>query len=408
MDSTVFNLYTVIHKLTGPITNTTKLSYFIYDYLYKGGYPQLKIKVSQSNLSKCITIVQKGISSKTTLPILNGILLEAYNDKLKLTGTDLELGIESNLDCEVIEEGSVVITSRIFGDVIKKLPSLDVIIETDENNTVRIACGNSKFKIVGQSSVEYPHLPEINNEITFEIPKDLFKTMIRQTVFSTAQDETRPILTGALLEVTNGEAVLVALDGYRLALKNVKINNLDDIKAVVPGKTLNEVNKILDDDETNITLKISKSNVLFNTGNTIIISRLLEGQFLNYNDLIRHEYSSKVKVKTKELQQSIERASLLAREGRNNLVKFDITDESIVISSNSEIGDVHEEIPITLEGDDIKIAFNSKYMLEGLRAIDTEEINMNFVSNVNPCIIKPHGDESYTYLVLPVRLAEGN
>ncbi|MGF7060729.1 DNA polymerase III subunit beta [Brassicibacter mesophilus] len=365
----------------------------------------MKLRIEQRELSKGINIVQKGISSKTTLPILSGILIEASEGQLKLTGTDLEIGIESSLACDIYEEGSIVVTSKIFGDIIRKLPDMPVDIEVKENNSIHINCGNSKFNIIGQSSLEYPQLPQIDDKDFFNIPKDLLKHMIKQTIFATAQDETRPILTGALLEINSNNAALVALDGYRLAVKNVSINSNEDIKVVIPSKTLNEVSKILDDDDSDVSIMCTSSHVIFNLGKTVITSRLLEGQFLNYKDIIRNEYKSRVKVKTKDIQESIERASLLAREGKNNLVKFEISDDKLVITSNSEIGNVYEEIPIELEGNDIKIAFNSKYILDGIRVIDSEEIVMNLVSNVNPCIIKPAEDNSYTYLILPVRLA---
>ncbi|SHH78164.1 DNA polymerase III, beta subunit [Caloranaerobacter azorensis DSM 13643] len=366
----------------------------------------MKIKVSQKELNKCINIVQKAITSKTTLPILNGILLEAENDVLKLTGTDLEIGIESKINCEVIEEGSIVIASRLFGDIIRKLPDLEVEIVTDEDNNVHITCGNSKFNIIGQPSVEYPQLPVVNDDISLNIPKDLLKSMIKQTIFAAAQDEIKPILTGALLEVNNKKATLVALDGYRLAVKEISVNSDNNIKVVIPSKTLNEVSRILDDDDSDVIIMFTSSHVLFDFGETVIISRLLEGEFINYRDIIRNEYKSRVKVNTKSIQESIERASLLAREGKNNLVKFTISDEKMTISSNSEIGNVYEELPIDLEGNDIKIAFNSKYMLDALRVIDNEEIIMDFESNVKPCIMRPYEDNSYTYLVLPVRLNE--
>ncbi len=368
----------------------------------------MKLKVNQKDLSQSINIVQKGISSKTTFPILNGILIETKNNKLNLTGTDLEIGIETNIDSDIFEEGSVVIISKIFGDLVRKLPNLPVEIEVKEDNNMHINCGNSKFKIIGQSSIEYPELPKILDEISFNIPKDLLKTMIKQTIFATAQNETRPILTGALLEVKNNQVSFVALDGYRLALKKIPIECQNEIKVVIPGKTLNELSKILDDSDSNITIKFTSSHILFDLGNTSIISRLIEGQFLNYNDIIRDEYKSKIKVKTRYIQQSIERASLLAREGVNNMVVLDISDEKLVITSNSEIGNIHEEIPIELEGNDLKIAFNSKYILDGLKVIDSEEIEIKFVSNVSPCIMKPIGDETYTYLVVPVRLASND
>ena len=229
--------------------------------------------------------------------------------------------------------------------------------------------------------------------------------MIRQTIFATAQDETRPILTGALLEITDGKISLVALDGYRLALKSAPVDYAEDVKVVVPSKTLNELNKILEDDDSDVKITCTENHIIFMLNKTIITSRLLEGQFLNYNDIIRNDYKSRVTVNTQDIKDSIERASLLAREGKNNLVKLEVSDYKLVITSNSEIGDVYEEIKIDLEGEDIEIAFNSKYILDGIRVIDSEEITMDFVSSVNPCIIKPIDDENYTYLILPVRLS---
>jgi DNA polymerase III subunit beta len=365
----------------------------------------LKISISQNSLSKAINIVQRGVSSRTTLPILSGILLKAENNELILTGTDLELGIETRVPCNVLEEGSVVITSKLFGEVIKKLPPEEVSLEVDLENNMHIKCENSKFNILGQSSEEYPHLPKLDEEKSFHIAKDLLKTMIKQTIFATAQDETRPILTGALLEVESSEASLIALDGYRLALKKVKINYEDEIKVVVPAKTLSEVSKIVDEEESDIKLSTTENHIIFSSGTTVVTSRLLEGQFLNYRDIIRSEYKTKAIVNTKQIQSSIERASLLAREGKNNLIKLDISDDAIVITSNSELGDVYESISAKIEGESIEIAFNSKYILDGIRAIESEELELYLTSNVNPCIMKPSNDESYTYLVLPVRLA---
>lgn len=365
----------------------------------------MKINISQKDLSKAINTVQKGVSSKTTLPILSGILLKAEENILTLTGTDLEIGIETSIECSIVEEGSIVIASKIFGDIVRKLPDLPIELEVDENNNIHIVCGTSKFNILGQPSIEYPQLEKVQDDNYFNISKDLLKNMIRQTIFATAQDETRPIFTGALLEIENKKTSLVALDGYRLALKNASIDFDKDMKVIIPSKTLNEVNKILEDDDSDVKVYCTENHIIFKLNNTIITSRLLEGQFLNYRDIIRNEYKSRVIVDTKSIQDSIERASLLAREGKNNLIKLEIQDDTLVITSNSEIGNVYEQIPIQLEGDDIEIAFNSKYILDGLRAIDSEEITMDLVSSVNPCIIKPRDDENYTYLILPVRLS---
>lgn len=366
----------------------------------------MKFKIDQRNLSKHISIAQKGISSRTTLQILDGILIEAKNNKLKLTGTDLEISIETYINCEVEVEGSIVVSSRIFGDIVKKLPSAPIYIDVDENNNINIKCENSEFNILGNAHSEYPDLPIILENDSFELPKDLFKSAIRQTVFATTQDETRPSLTGVLFEVINNNISFVALDGYRLALRKLPLDSNVDIKIIIPGRALNELNKILDDSEENINITSAPGHVIFNMGDTIVYSRLLEGQFFNYREIIRKDHKTSVIVNRKLFQDSLERASLLAKEEKANLIKLSVNDEEILITSNSEIGSVNEVIKAKSNGENINIAFNSRYILEGIKIIDAEEIEINFMGSLNPCIIKPVDDENYTYLVLPVRLAQ--
>lgn len=395
---------TIINILTAPTTITTNVSLSIYIYRQRRIF-KLKIKVNQNTLANHISIVQRGISPRTTLQILDGILLEAYNGKLKLTATDLEIGIETYLDCNIIEEGSIVINSRIFGDIIRKLPNSTVSIEVEDNN-INIKCESSEFNILGSNPHEYPTLPKVIDENAFKIPKDLFKTAIKRTVFATAKDETRPILTGVLLKLEGNKCSFVSLDGYRLALCNIAINTVNDIKIIIPGRVLEELSKILGDEEEELLISTSPGNIIFNLGDTIVTSRLLEGQFLNYKDIIREEHDTKIIVNRKNLQASLERASLLAKEEKANLVKLNIYDNQVVVKSNTEIGNVHEVISSRQEGDDVNIAFNSKYLLDGIKVIDAEEIELSFMGSLNPCIIKPVDDDNYTYLVLPVRLAQ--
>lgn len=365
----------------------------------------MRIEVNQKILANHINIVQKGISSRSTLQILDGILLEAKDGKLKLTATDLEIGIETYADCNIIENGSIVVSSRIFGDIIKKLPNSQINIIVDENK-MNIKCENSEFNILGSNSLEYPELLTIINQNSFTMPKDLLKSAIRQTVFATTEDETRPILTGVLLETNNNIASFVALDGYRLALRNIPINIEEDIKIVIPGRALVELNKILDESEDDLNIVVAPGHVIFDLGNTLLFSRLLEGQFLNYRDIIRKDHKSKILVNKREFQDSLERASLLASEGKANLIKLNIKEDKIIIKSNSEIGDVNEQVYSEQEGDILNIAFNSKYILDGIKVIDAEDIELLFMGSLNPCIIRPVGDENYTYLALPVRLAQ--
>jgi len=365
----------------------------------------MKIIIKQKEIAKSISIVQKGISSRTSLQILNGIKIETKDGRLKLTATDLEIGIETYVNCEVIEEGSIVVNSRIFGDIIKKLPNSDINIDVTDLN-MNITCEKSEFNILGNDPKEYPELPTIINQNSFTIPKDLFRSAIRQTVFATSQDETRPILTGVLLEIKNGTGSFVALDGYRLALRSIPIDSDEDLSIVIPSKALLELNKILDDTEEEFKITIAPNHIIFNLGDTLFSSRLLEGQFLNYKDIIRDDHNTTVVVDKKHFQSSLERASLLAKEEKANLIKLNIKENKINIKSNSEIGNVNEEISSTTSGDNVDIAFNSRYILEGIKVIETEEIELYFMGSLNPCIIKPIGDENYTYLVLPVRLAQ--
>ncbi|HLR21684.1 MAG TPA: DNA polymerase III subunit beta [Tissierellaceae bacterium] len=365
----------------------------------------MKIKIDQRKLTNHINIAQKGISSRTTLQILDGILLEAKNNRLKITGTDLEISIETLLDCEVIEEGSIVVNSRIFGDVIKKLPNAPITIEVDQGN-INITCENSEFNIAGNSGEDYPDLPLVAKRDSIEISMDIFKDIIRQTVFATTQDETRPSLTGVLAE-SNGERIsFVALDGYRLALKKLNLDSSLDFKIIIPGRSLNELNKILEDSEEDFKISISPGHVIFDIGDTIVYSRLLEGQFFNYKDIIREDHNTKVIVNKNDFRDSLERASLLSKEEKANLVKLTISDNEVIIRSNSEIGNVYEQIDSEQEGEDLNIAFNSRYILEGIKTIESENIQLNFMGSLNPCIINGLDDKNYTYLVLPVRLAQ--
>lgn len=365
----------------------------------------MKFIVNQRDLAKHINIAQKGISSRTTLQILDGILIEAQKDRIKLTATDLEISIETFVQAEVKHEGSIVVNSKIFGEIIKKLPDAWINIEVNNNN-INIKCENSEFNIIGNPGEDYPDLPLVIEEKSFVLPKDLFKNAIRQTVFATTQDETRPSLTGVLLEIENNVISFVSLDGYRLALRKIPTKSDVSLKIIIPGRSLNELNKILDDREEDINISYAQGQVVFNIGDTIVYTRLLDGQFFNYKDIMRKDHKTNVIVNKREFQNGLERASLLAKEEKANLVRLNVLDEQVIIRSNSEIGDVFEQISSTQNGENLNIAFNSRYILEGIKIMDAEEIQLNFMGSLNPCIITGVDDDSYTYLVLPVRLAQ--
>lgn len=364
----------------------------------------MKFTCSKSKLQEAISIAQKAVTGKSPMPILQGIYMSAKDNTLTLIGSDIDLSIETKVEADIEEEGTIVVDSKIFGEIIRKLPNSGVNISTTENNSIEIICEKSKFDLIHMDADEFPNLPKINENMIFSIPQKTLKSMIKGTIFAIAQDETRPILTGILFEIREQKLNLVALDGYRLALRGNNIDNENTINAVIPGKTFNEVSKILGEEEENVNITFTPNHILFNLGETKIISRLLEGEFIKYNSIIPEEYKLKVTAKRSELLNCIERASLMAKDGNTNLVKFDIKDDTLIITSNSQLGKVREELNVILQGGELQIAFNSKYLIDVLKILEDEELVMEFDSSVSPCVIKSKENNSYTYLVLPVRL----
>ena len=351
-----------------------------------------------------ISIVQKAITGKSTLQILEGIYINANDNEIKLIGSDIDVSIETKVDAEVIENGSIVIDAKIFGEIIRKLPNSTIRIETKENQIVRITCEKSVFDIVYMNTNEFPELPEINEDLKIVVNQSILKNMIKGTSFAIAQDETRPILQGILFEVKNKNLNLVALDGYRLAIRSEFLDSDMDIEVVIPGKTLNEVSKILEDVDNVVDITFTSNHILFNLEKTKIISRLLEGKFINYNSLLPQEHKLLVNVNRQELQNAIERASLMAKDGNTNLIKLEIQQDNLIITSNSQLGKVREEISMKLQGEEIQIAFNSRYLLDVLKNMEDEEVVMKMTSSISPCVIQETSNENAKYLVLPVRL----
>lgn len=358
----------------------------------------------KQKLQDAISIVTKAITGKTTMPILEGIFINATSAGLTLIGSDMDVCIETKIEADVLEEGKFVIDAKIFGEIIRKLPNSEVKLETKENNELQITCQKSVFNLVYINADEYPSVPEVNDEISVNVPQNILKNMIKGTSFAIAQDETRPILQGILFEVKEKTLNLVALDGYRLAVRSEFLDNDKNIEVVIPGKTLNEVSKILEDVSDNVQITFTNNHILFNLTETKIVSRLLEGKFVSYSSLLPQEYKLLVTAKKQELQQCIERASLMAKDGNSNLIKFDIQDDVLVITSNSQLGKVREEIFIELQGEGIQIAFNSRYILDVLKNMEDEEILLEMSSAISPCVLKGKNMSNAKYLVLPVRV----
>ena len=351
-----------------------------------------------------ISIVQKAITGKSTMPILEGIYINTNKSTLTLIGSDMDLSIQTSVDATIIEEGNIVIDAKIFGEIIRKLPNATIKIETLENQIIKITCAKSVFDVVYMNTNEFPELPQINENLKISVNQNILKNMIKGTSFAIAQDETRPILQGILFEVKNKNLNLVALDGYRLAIRNEFLDTDIDMEVVIPGKTLNEVSKILEDVDDIVDITFTNNHILFNLEKTKIISRLLEGKFINYNSLLPPEHKLLININRQELQNAIERASLMAKDGNTNLIKLDFQQDNLVITSNSQLGKVREEISIKLQGEGIQIAFNSKYLIDVLKNVEDDEVIMKMTSGISPCVIEEKNNENAKYLVLPVRL----
>jgi len=364
----------------------------------------MKIICSQENLLEGINIVQKAVSTKTTLPILEGILLEA-DDKLKMTGNDLEIGIECYVDADVKRKGSIVLNAKMFGDIVRRLPDSEVLMEVKDNNSVMIECENSLFEIKGIAPEGFPGIPSIEKVNGIQMSQKIIKDMIKQTIFAVSVDENRPVLTGSLFEYKSGKLSIVSIDGYRLALRTLTPETaVENRSFVIPGKTLNEISKIIQPVEEIISIYAAGNQILFDMGKCIMVSRLLEGEYLNYMGIIPKEHETVVTVNVKELLACFERASLvITNEERRYPVKLDISDDMMVITSNTEIGNAREEIRLEMEGKKIEISFNPRYFIEALRVIENEIVKIYFTSSIGPCTIRPLQDDSFAYMVLPIR-----
>ena len=359
----------------------------------------------KNNLIEGINITSKAISNRTTMPILECLLLECNVDGFVLMGNDLEIGIISKVNANIKRNGQIAIDAKVFSEIIRKLPDKEIYIEVDDRNMVIIKCDMSEYKIMGQSGDEFSRPNVIDKNDGYIIFQSELKDMIRRTIFSVSVDESKPTLLGELIEIKDGFINIVALDGYRVSYKKSMIGQNDYIKVIIPSKTMNEISKILSSDlEAIITLYVDNNHILFDLGESIVVSRLLEGEFYSYNQIFSNNYNTKIKVNKTEILLGIERASLISSVAKKEPVKLSIEENKIIITSNTSLGTAHEEVITEKEGEDLKIAFNPKYIIDALKAIDDEYVNLLFTSPLSPCMINPIESDEYKYLVLPLRL----
>lgn len=357
----------------------------------------------------------KAISPRTTLPILTGIKIDVTDNKVVLTGSDSEVSIEITIPAEVnheeivnIEEtGAIVLPGRFFVDIIKKLPASTVTIETNSQFQAKIISGQSEFNVSGLDSDQYPLLPQVSEDAAMSLPINVLKNIIRQTNFAVSTSETRPVLTGVNWLIKDNELSCTATDSHRLALRRLTLedNTVDNINVIIPGKALSELNKIVNDDDETIDIFFASNQVLFKVGHINFISRLLEGNYPDTSRLFPESFETSLAIDNGEFFHAIDRASLLAREGGNNVIKLAADESMVELSSTSpEIGTVKEAVNTShFEGQGLKISFNSKYMMDALKAIDNDEVSVEFFGTMRPFILKPKDDDNVIQLILPIR-----
>lgn len=363
----------------------------------------MKLTCSKSSLLKGVNIVSKAVPSRTTMPILECILIDASANEIKLTANDMELGIETIIDGQIEERGIIALNAKIFSEIVRKLPDSDVTIQTDDKFKTIITCEKAKFNIAGKSGDDFSYLPYIERTEKVTVSEFTLKEVIRQTIFSISDNDANKLMTGELFEIRENKMKVVSLDGHRISIRNIELkDNYDHKKVVVPGKTLQEISKILTGEaDAEVNIYITQNHILFEFGQTLVVSRLIEGEYFKIDQMISSDYETKVRINKKVLLDCIDRATLLVKEGDKKPIIMNIQDTAMELKINSAIGSMNEEIDIEKEGKDILIGFNPKFFIDALRVIDNDEVTLYMVNPKAPCYIKDE-EESFIYLILPV------
>ena len=369
----------------------------------KGVMNNMKIICSKSNLLYGVNIVSKAVPTRTTMAILECIVIDASAGEIKLTANDMELGIETKIEGEIEERGIIALDAKVFSDIVRKLPDNEVVIETDSSFKTTITCEKAKFNIIGKSGEDFSYIPYIERNEEITISQFTLKEVIRQTIFSIADNDNNKLMTGELFEINENSLKVVSLDGHRISIRNIELkNNYEHKKVVVPGKTLQEISKILPGNaDEDVSMYLSDNHIVFEFGNTTVVSRLIEGEYFKIEQMLSSDYETKVKINKRELLDCIDRATLLVKEGDKKPIIMNITDDKMELKINSFIGSMNEEIDITKDGKDILIGFNPKFFIDALRVIDEEEVTLYMVNPKAPCFIRDE-NETFIYLILPV------
>ena len=363
----------------------------------------MKIICQKADLQKSVNIVMKAVPTKTTMPILECILIDASANEIKFTANDMELGIETAVTGTIIEKGIIALDAKLFSEIIRKLPDNEVVISSDNKFNTLIACEKAKFNIMGKSGEDFSYLPFIERENRITISQFTLKEIIRQTIFSIAANDTNKIMTGELFEISNNTLKVTSLDGHRISIRKIELKNeYNNKKVIVPGKTLGEISKILSGEIDDIVdIYFTNNHILFEFDQTLVVSRLIEGNYFRVDQMLSSDYDTKITVNKRYLLDCIDRATLFVKEGDKKPIIMNISDDVMELKISSQIGSMNELIDVVLEGKDIKIGFNPKFLIDALRVIDDEQVDIYFMNPKAPCFIR-NQEETYIYLILPV------
>lgn len=367
----------------------------------------MKITCEKNDLLKSINIVMKAVSTKTTMPILECILIDASTDEIKFTANDMELGIETKVEGTILENGIIALEARLFSEIIRKLPESDVTISSDSSFNTLITCEKAKFNIMGMDGEDFSYLPYVERDSCVSISQFTLKELIRQTIFSIAQNESNKMMTGELFEINENRLRVISLDGHRISIRKIELKEkYGEKKIIVPGKTLIEISKILTGGtEDMVDIYFTENHIVFEFDQTVVVSRLIEGNYFRVDQMLSNDYNTKVTINKKMLLDCIDRATLMVKEGDKKPIILNISNDMMELKITSQIGTMDEMIDITLEGNDIKIGFNPKFLIDALRVIDEETIDIYYMNPKAPCFIRDE-KENYIYLILPVNFID--
>ena len=377
--------------------------------LFEKGVFTTKLVLSKSNLLTGVQIVSKAVPNKTTMSILECILVDARGSEIKLMANDMELGIETIIEGNIVEKGMIALDAKIFLEIVRKLPDSDITIVTDDMFKTTITCEKSKFNIIGKSGEDFSYLPSIEKIDSIIVSQFTLKEVVRQTIFSIADNDNNKLMTGELFEINEDILKVVSLDGHRISIRKIRLKNFYmPKKVVVPGKTLNEISKILSGDmDSEVHIFFTDKHIVFEFDHTTVVSRLIEGDYFKIDQMLSSDYETKVRINKKEFLNCIDRATLLVKEGDKKPIIINIMDGMMELKINSAVGSMNEEIDIEKKGKDIMIGFNPKFLIDALRVIEDEEIDIYLVNPKAPCFIRD-AEEKYIYLILPVNFTTVN